>query len=115
MNQGYWESIKDEMTGCLPDSREGASTNLLDNKLYLFGGFARELYSDIRVLDKQTNAWRMIDCKGTKPEPRFAHTMCQYDDKLVLFGGAGPYMSSVKMRLSFNDMYHFNTRTERWQ
>jgi len=37
-----------------------------------------------------------------------------FEDKLVIFGGAGTYMNTIKMRLSFNDMFLFNTKKEKW-
>lgn len=48
------------------------------------------------------------------PHARFSHTMILNDKKLYIFGGAGPYISSIKMRLSFNDIHIFDTETERW-
>ena len=41
--------------------------------------------------------------------------MVAYKDQLVLFGGSGPYMPSVKMRASFNDLWVFKTKERRWQ
>lgn len=40
--------------------------------------------------------------------------MVPFDKKLVVFGGAGTYISSIKMRLSFNDVQIFDTETEKW-
>ena len=40
--------------------------------------------------------------------------MVPYDKKLVVFGGAGTYISSIKMRLSFNDVQIFDTEQEKW-
>jgi hypothetical protein len=35
--------------------------------------------------------------------------MLPYDKKLVVFGGAGGYVTTIKMRLSFNDVQIFDT------
>ena len=40
--------------------------------------------------------------------------MLAYDRKLVVFGGAGAYMQTVKMRLSFNDVHIYDTEGEQW-
>lgn len=82
---------------------------MVDNNLYLFGGFSRDLFRDVRVFDIQTQRWRLITpSRGNMPNPRFAHTMCQYQNKLYVFGGAGPYINSIKMRLSYNDVQVFD-------
>ena len=41
--------------------------------------------------------------------------MVTYDRKFYVFGGAGSYISSIKMRNSFNDIQIFNTNTEKWE
>ena len=41
--------------------------------------------------------------------------MVPYDRKLFVFGGAGHYLSSIKMRMSFNDILVFDTINEEWQ
>ena len=111
---GIWE-VK-ASTGSLPDAREGLTAAMLPNdNLYMFGGFSRGLYNDIRTVNVTTQKWEMIQTPyNTSPEPRFAHTMIAYDKKLVVFGGAGNYMQSIKMRVSFNDLYIFDTRREEW-
>lgn len=40
--------------------------------------------------------------------------MSLYDNKLIIFGGAGSYIQSIKMRLSFNDLHIFDTLNETW-
>jgi N-acetylneuraminic acid mutarotase len=38
-----------------------------------------------------------------------------YGDKLILFGGCGPYMESVRIRISYNDLHTFDTKTNKWK
>jgi Galactose oxidase, central domain len=40
--------------------------------------------------------------------------MIPYDKKLVVFGGAGGYLTAIKMRMSYNDVHIFDTDTETW-
>lgn len=40
--------------------------------------------------------------------------MVVYDRKLYVFGGAGSYVSSIKVRNSYNDLHVFDTTTNRW-
>lgn len=49
MLYGQW-SIQTHQ-GAIPDSREGATACMIDNYLYLFGGFSRDLFKDVRVFD----------------------------------------------------------------
>lgn len=96
-----------------------------ENNLYLFGGFSRDIFNDIRVLDMNTLKWRLIHStsqhsKATYtaqqyvPSERFSHSMVKYQDKLVVFGGAGQYIPSIKMRVGFNDIQIFDLSNELW-
>jgi len=40
--------------------------------------------------------------------------MMVYDRKLVVFGGAGPLMNAIKMRMCFNDIHIYDTDQEKW-
>lgn len=100
--------------GSMPDSREGTSACIIDNSLYLFGGFSRDIYNDMRVLDLNKLRWRLISLPYNKPSERFNHSMIAYKNKLVLFGGAGSYIQSIKMRLNYNDIQVFDTQKECW-
>jgi hypothetical protein len=46
---GLWDIVSS--CGSTPDSREGATACVINNNLYLFGGFSRDLFNDIRVVD----------------------------------------------------------------
>jgi hypothetical protein len=48
------------------------------------------------------------------PDARSAHTFLAYEHYLVVFGGAGPFLRSIKMRMSYNDVFIFDCNTERW-
>lgn len=132
------------------------------DKLYMFGGFSKGIYNELRVLylnnyTGRNPNWRLIDNRKHEelekhsknleerksilgfnplvskmgqgignlllnkvdqnyfwPQARFAHTFIAFDDKLVLFGGAGPYLKSINMRTSFNDVCIFDTKLEKW-
>ena len=40
--------------------------------------------------------------------------MVRYKNLLIIFGGAGPYIPSIKMRLSYNDIHIFDMVKEEW-
>ena len=46
---GMWDILNDQ--GSIPNSREGGSACVIDNDYYIFGGFSRDIFNDIRVLD----------------------------------------------------------------
>lgn len=42
---------------------------------------------------------------------RFGHSMCFYEDKLLVFGGGGLFMQKIKKRETFNDLQLINLET----
>lgn len=46
--KGYWKPL-DNFDGSAPGSQEGSALCFDNNKLYLFGGFSRDVYQDMRV------------------------------------------------------------------
>lgn len=40
--------------------------------------------------------------------------MKKYKDKLILFGGGGPYVQSIKTRTCYNDIRYFDTASKQW-
>ena len=112
---GYWDTIS-ETSGCLPESRKGATMNVMNNEIYVFGGFSRDTYNDLKVLNVNQSHWREVHTHSRViPDPRNAHTMVNYGNKLVLFGGGGAYMPNLHMMPSFNDIWTFDTEKILWE
>lgn len=59
LHHGYWDIIG-EMSGCLPESRKGATMNLVNNNVYIFGGFSRGTYNDLKVFNINESHWREV-------------------------------------------------------
>lgn len=57
MLYGLWSIL--QANGSIPHSREGATATVIDNNLYIFGGFSRDLFNDIKILDMNHMRWRM--------------------------------------------------------
>lgn len=80
-------------TGRVPPPLVGATTTILGDKLYVFGGktIADESsvhYSSIYELDLCHRHWTLLQTKGTTPRSRYFHSMCPLgDSKLVCYGG----------------------------
>ncbi|EFR05389.1 hypothetical protein MGYG_08400 [Nannizzia gypsea CBS 118893] len=83
-------------TGREPHALVGATTTILGDKLYVFGGRllsrARpELTSDLYELDLIKRHWTKVHPTGDVPPPRYFHSMCPLGDtKLVCYGGMSP-------------------------
>ena len=83
-------------TGREPHALVGASTTILGDKLYVFGGrrLSRSrpfLTSDLFELDLIRRHWTKLETKGEIPAPRYFHSVCALGDtKLVCYGGMSP-------------------------
>lgn len=83
-------------TGREPRPLVGATTTILGDKLYVFGGrvLSRshpQLTSDLYELDLIRRHWTKIEATGDIPPPRYFHSMCALGDtKLVCYGGMSP-------------------------
>ncbi|EMC94602.1 hypothetical protein BAUCODRAFT_58562, partial [Baudoinia panamericana UAMH 10762] len=83
-------------TGKEPHPLVGATTTILGDKLYVFGGrrLSRtkpQLTSSIYELDLVHRHWEKLDVKGEIPAARYFHSVCALGDtKLVCYGGMSP-------------------------
>lgn len=90
--------------------------NLVNSEIYVFGGFSRDIYNDLKVLSIRDNHWRDVHTESRViPDPRNCHTMVNYGNKLVLFGGGGAYMPNLHMIPCFNDIWFYETDQNLWQ
>ncbi|KAJ5090761.1 hypothetical protein N7532_009445 [Penicillium argentinense] len=83
-------------TGKEPHPLVGATTTILGDKLYVFGGriLSRsrpQLTADLYELDLVRRHWSKIEATGDIPPPRYFHSVCALgDNKLVAYGGMSP-------------------------
>ncbi|PQE17992.1 kelch domain-containing protein [Rutstroemia sp. NJR-2017a BVV2] len=83
-------------TGKEPHPLVGATTTILGDKLYVFGGriLSRtrpSLTADLYELDLIRRHWTKIETSGDIPPPRYFHSVCPLGDtKLVCYGGMSP-------------------------
>lgn len=83
-------------TGREPHPLVGATTTILGDKLYVFGGrilsrTRQSLTSDLYELDLIRRHWTKINASGDIPPPRYFHSVCPLGDtKLVCYGGMSP-------------------------
>lgn len=83
-------------TGKEPRGLVGATTTVLGDKLYVFGGRSLSrrhphMTSDLYELDLIHRHWSKIRTKGQVPSPRYFHSVCALgDNKLICYGGMSP-------------------------
>lgn len=88
-------------TGKEPHALVGATTTILGDKLYVFGGriLSRrrpQLTSDLYELDLIRRHWTKVEATGDNPPPRYFHSVCTLGDtKLVCYGGMSPASAAV--------------------
>lgn len=93
-------------TGREPHPLVGATTTILGDKLYVFGGrrLSRtrpQLTSDLYELDLVKRHWTKVDTNGDIPPPRYFHSVCALGDtKLVCYGGMSPATTSSNQSAS---------------
>ncbi|KAF7122458.1 hypothetical protein CNMCM5793_000483 [Aspergillus hiratsukae] len=89
-------------TGREPHPLVGATTTILGDKLYVFGGRVLsksrpQLTSDLYELDLIRRHWTKIEATGDIPRPRYFHSVCALgDNKLVCYGGMSPAPNATK-------------------
>ncbi|KAF2275844.1 regulatory protein ral2 [Westerdykella ornata] len=80
-------------TGREPRPLVGATTTIIGDKLFVFGGkrLSRTrpmLTADLYELDLVRRHWTKMEAKGDIPPPRYFHSVCALGDtKLVCYGG----------------------------
>ncbi|KAI1100842.1 hypothetical protein F4804DRAFT_335879 [Jackrogersella minutella] len=116
-------------TGQEPHPLVGATTTILGDKLYVFGGriLSRSrpapLTSDLYELDLIRRHWSKLETSGDVPPPRYFHSMCALGDtKLVCYGGMSPTATQPTSASPdqqpevtvMSDIYIFEVLTKKW-
>ena len=114
-------------TGKEPHPLVGATTTVLGDKLYVFGGrrLSRtkpQLTSNLYELDLIRRHWTRLDCKGDIPPPRYFHSVCGLGDcKLVCYGGMSPAPAAAETSadaqpevIVMSDIHIYDVPTKTW-
>ncbi|KUI55827.1 Protein ral2 [Cytospora mali] len=113
-------------TGREPHPLVGATTTIVGDKLYVFGGriLSRSrptpLTADLYELDLIRRHWTKLDTNGEIPPPRYFHSMCALGDtKMVCYGGMSPAQSTTGMDgpgdvTVMSDIYVYDVPTRKW-
>ncbi|KAG9043030.1 hypothetical protein FS837_010122 [Tulasnella sp. UAMH 9824] len=106
--------------GHVPPQLVGASTTVVGNRLYLFGGrlvSLRRMVSDLYVFDLETFVWEKLEPSPDDDVPgaRYFHSADSYNDLLVVFGGMGYVAPDSEELCVLNDVRVFDLRTRKWR
>lgn len=118
-------------TGKEPHALVGATTTVLGDKLYVFGGrvLSRrrpQLTSELYELDLVRRHWTKVEATGDVPPPRYFHSVCTLGDtKLICYGGMSPASTNVTQPqgsaqdpqpevVVMSDIHIYDAPTQRW-
>lgn len=117
-------------TGREPHPLVGATTTILGDKLYVFGGriLSRSrpapLTADLYELDLIRRHWSKLETTGDVPPPRYFHSMCPLGDtKMVCYGGMSPTPKENSSPTAndqqpevtvMSDIYIYDVPTKKW-
>lgn len=108
----YWTKIEIPEESPQPCARSGHAACLANGEMYVFGGKNDDgdKMNDLWKFDYTNQTWTEIhtDPEGFKPEPRSGHTMNDYGDFLVVFGGI------FEVTKELNDCVVFSLKQQEW-
>ncbi|EJC99052.1 galactose oxidase [Fomitiporia mediterranea MF3/22] len=108
-------------SGSVPPKLVGASTTIIGDKMYLFGGrlvAERRMVSDLYVFDLETFVWTKVPpfAGDDVPGARYFHSADSWQNYLIIFGGMGhkPDAASSDDLVVLNDVRFLDITTFRW-
>jgi Kelch motif/Galactose oxidase, central domain len=122
---GNYGTIGVEASTNTPEVRKNSATWILNNKMYLLGGYGiNGFLNDLWVFDSNTNNWTWLKGANTynqsgsygtqgtasstnTPGARFQSATWVYNNKLYLMGGSGNAGY-------FNDLWEYDPSTNNW-
>ena len=62
--------------------------------MVVFGGYAYDgsvsyYLNDLFQLNLSTHVWVELNASGSNPDGRYGHVACNYNNKMIVFGGFG--------------------------
>ena len=102
---GNWEQKKP-----FPDMfRYGQSANLIDGKVYFFGGVSYSgVVSSMWIYDPVADSWQEENQKSSVPPARSHYASVSYGSKMWIIGG------KVKEPIELNDTWSYDVTTNTW-
>ena len=79
-----------DRNGSAPSVRNGHTANLIDSKIFVFGGGEKaDLLGDLYIFDVRDHHWTQPPCTGVPPPPRSRHASANVGCNLYIWGGIG--------------------------
>ncbi|KAI7898097.1 uncharacterized protein BX663DRAFT_526205 [Cokeromyces recurvatus] len=100
--------------GDIPPPLVGASTTVVGNKLYLFGGrlvSSRQMINELYILNLDSFIWTHHNTQNA-PQARYFHSTSLFHHKLVVFGGMSSYQQGL---CALDDICIFDLDSMSWQ
>ncbi|EAS07283.2 kelch motif protein (macronuclear) [Tetrahymena thermophila SB210] len=105
-----WNKVE-YTTDVIPDSRDSHTANVINNKMWVFGGSNSELlFNEFWTFDLQKNEWLNPSSliKGEIPSPREGHASAVLQDRyLVIIGGFNSEIEQI-----YQDVYVIDTKNK---
>lgn len=98
--------------GSIPPGLSGSTSSIIDDKLYVFGGYADSAeghLNSLYCLDMKTLVWSQIEnIHGIEPVPSDKCVSWTYESKLYIFGGYGsPNVEHINQLIDKQPNLHF--------
>lgn len=107
------------VTGAIPGARDGHSACVMENRMYVFGGYeeqADRFSQDVHMLDFDTMQWQYVYTRGLPPQWRDFHSATALGTRMYIWGGRGdsqgPYHSQREVYC--NRIAYLDTTTSTW-
>ena len=101
-----------------PEIRFGSELEYYNHNIYLFGGYGgANYYNDLWRYSLDDKEWNVVisdDDSQLKPPRTAFHQTCMYKHYFVIFGGKGRSNMDRHLKTSFNDLYLFDTKMNKW-
>ena len=108
----YWRLLEED--SWRPETREGAAMATVGEKVYLYGGASRSIYSDLWVLHSLYPRWVKTQPAGLPAESRMGHSLLPHQGSLITFGGVTAYNRGAQHRECLNSVKLLRTDGLQW-
>ncbi|CEP08068.1 hypothetical protein [Parasitella parasitica] len=108
-------------SGSVPPPLIGATTTLVGQDIYLFGGrlqSTRQMSNQVYILSLKTKSWKTVQPQNAPPTPRYFHSADPHQNKRILFfGGMGAKrnQSGAEKLVALDDLVILNIQTMSWE
>lgn len=107
--------------GAVPYAKDGHSASLVDDNMFIFGGFeyiSDSLTNEIHCLNLNTYMWHIVNPSGPAPSPRDFHSAVTVDGKMYIYGGRSEPVESSTIEeedIRYSPLLHvYDTVKNEW-